>query len=384
MPIDPSIITNTLAGVTSNLPDIGNIMAQRVRGAENIYKIETARQEAAKEEAAAQEQAALRALTPAVAMAFSDPSDAGLNDAFSMVPEEYAGVADEQLAQLRAIPDVNRRKAVIRSALLQDDYGRALLAQLEPTANMRLQEETAARRAALDERRMTLEEQKLALDAEGQGDWKLQEGEGGFFWVNPRTREVIPADVTAGPAAPGAPDVEAPISTAQPPREFRPKVKAGEATGDKQQARQGVDGTLSRIMDQYKILAEEKAIVSAENTGAENVQARISTKLGPTVGRTVGTKAQTARDTIANLRQALLADIKAATGMSSKAIDSNVELKSFLDSLGDPDQSLETIQNTLAELSIKYGLGTLSTGGAEAPAATTGTSGFKIRGVREQ
>jgi hypothetical protein len=59
--------------------------------------------------------------------------------------------------------------------------------------------------------------------------------------------------------------------------------------------------------------------------------------------------------------------------MSSKAIDSNVELKSFLDSLGDPDQSLETIQATLAELSIKYGLGSLSEDGAEA--TTTSESG---------
>jgi hypothetical protein len=147
-----------------------------------------------------------------------------------------------------------------------------------------------------------------------------------------------------------------------------PAAGAG-APGDKQQARQGVDGTLSRIMDQYKVLKNEKAIVSAENTALENIGARASTKLGPSVGRTVGTKAQSARDTIANLRQALLADIKAATGMSSKAIDSNVELKSFLDSLGDPDQSLETIQATLAELSIKYGLGSLSVDGAEPPPA---------------
>jgi hypothetical protein len=52
---------------------------------------------------------------------------------------------------------------------LQDDYGRALLTQLEPTANMRLQEGTAARRAALDERRLALEEAKLQAEAAGGG-----------------------------------------------------------------------------------------------------------------------------------------------------------------------------------------------------------------------
>lgn len=141
---------------------------------------------------------------------------------------------------------------------------------------------------------------------------------------------------------------------------------AGVATSDqKTQARQGVDGTLSRIKEQYDILKKEKEIVSTENTTMENIAARTKTKLGPSVGRTVGTKAQSARDTIANLRQALLADIKAATGMSSKAIDSNVELQSFLASLGDPDQSFETIRDTLAELSKKYGTGTFGAEDAE-------------------
>lgn len=406
MPIDPSIIANSMSNIASNMPDVNALMQQRVQGAENIYKIEAAREaQAAEAEKEAAKQAA-EAMLPAVAAAFSDPSDGGLDAATSLLPPEVASAFTPFMQRLKGIPDPKQRMAILRAELAKDDEGRYILGQLEPTANMRLQAETAAGSQELARLRLKLDTQKFALDAEGKGEWTLQEAEDGFFWVNPRTREVVPADVTAGAAvpgaapgptpipapdavtprapAPGAPEVAAPISTAQPPREFRPKVKAGEATGDKQQARQGVDGTLSRIMDQYKILAEEKAIVSTANTNAENVQARISTKLGTTVGRTVGTKAQTARDTIANLRQALLADIKAATGMSSKAIDSNVELKAFLDSLGDPDQSLETIQNTLAELSIKYGLGTLSTGGAEAPAATTGTSGFKIRGVREQ
>lgn len=233
MPIDPNII---LQGMPQGV-DVNALMQQQMQGLQNINVLERQRRA---DEAAAQEAMqveTLRALSPAVAAAFEDPSDAGLEAAFSMVPEEFGAAADEQLAQLRAIPDVGRRKAVIRSALLQDDYGRALLAQLEPTANMRLQEGTAARRAALDERRLALEEAKLK--AEGQGDWKLQEGEGGFFWVNPRTREVVPADVTGGAAsfsepdlvtprapAPGAPDVEAPISVAQPPAEQpRPQFK---------------------------------------------------------------------------------------------------------------------------------------------------------------
>jgi hypothetical protein len=175
MPIDPSIISNAFANVS--MPDVNALMQQRVRGAENIYQIERQRQADAASEQEDMQAKTLQALSPAVAAAFEDPSDAGLDAAFSLVPEEYGDAADAQLAKLRSIPDVNRRKAVIRSALLQDDYGRALLAQLEPTANMRMQEGTAARRAALDERRMALEEAKLAAEAEGGGITPYQQAQ---------------------------------------------------------------------------------------------------------------------------------------------------------------------------------------------------------------
>ena len=171
MPLDPSIISNAFANAANNVPDMNALMQQRAQGAQNIYQLERQRQADAAAEQEAMQAETLQALSPAVAAAFEDPSDAGLDAAFSLVPEEYGDAADAQLAKLRSIPDVNRRKAVIRSALLQDDYGRALLAQLEPTANMRMQEGTAARRAALDERRIALEEAKLK--AEGAGGNKV-------------------------------------------------------------------------------------------------------------------------------------------------------------------------------------------------------------------
>ena len=142
MPLDPSIISNAFANIS--MPDANALMQQRAQGAQNIYQLERQRQADAAAEQEAMQAKTLQALSPAVAAAFEDPSDAGLDAAFSLVPEEFGAAADAQLTQLRSIPDVNRRKAVIRSALLQDDYGRALLAQLEPSANMRLQAETAA------------------------------------------------------------------------------------------------------------------------------------------------------------------------------------------------------------------------------------------------
>jgi hypothetical protein len=143
------------------------------------------------------------------------------------VPEQYRAAADEQLAQLRAIPDVNRRKAVIRSALLQDDYGRALLAQLEPTANMRLQEGTAARRAALDERRLALEEAKLAGGPEASYKEIILD-DGTLMLMDTKSGRIV------------QPSMEAPIDTALPPNETagQPiKVQTPEA---KQQAKERI------------------------------------------------------------------------------------------------------------------------------------------------
>jgi hypothetical protein len=169
MTLDPSIISNAFADVSRNMPDMNALMQQRAQGAQNIYQIERQRQADAASEQEDMQAKTLQALSPAVAAAFEDPSDAGLDAAFSLVPEEFGDAADAQLAKLRSIPDVNRRKAVIRSALLQDDYGRALLAQLEPTANMRLQAETAAGSQSLAERRLQLDIQKAEAEAAGGG-----------------------------------------------------------------------------------------------------------------------------------------------------------------------------------------------------------------------
>ena len=162
MPIDPSIITSGNQMAPVQLPDVNAMMQTQTKGLKNIYTLERQR-EADAAAAREQEQAdTLRALAPAVASVFTDPSDAGLDAALAMVPAQFREAAQAQLDQLRAVPDVGKRKDMVRAALLQDDFGQALLAQLEPTANARLNADMAAQRAALDARKLSLEEKKLA------------------------------------------------------------------------------------------------------------------------------------------------------------------------------------------------------------------------------
>jgi hypothetical protein len=71
--------------------------------------------------------------------------------------------------------------------------------------------------------------------------------------------------------------------------------------------------------------------------------------LGQTVGGAVGTKEQTARKEIDSSRMRLLTAIMAATGQSAKQLDSNTELKIWLDSLGstkgDYESNMAILQN---------------------------------------
>lgn len=162
MALNPNIIANAMSNITAGMPDASNLMAQRVQGMENIYKLERQREADAQAAAEAQAEELTAALSPAIAAAFSDPTDAGLNAALSMVPEQYRSAAQAQLDQLRGIGDINQRKNIMRAALVQDEVGQRLLAQLEPTANMRLQADTAAQAQALKMRELQLKEEQFA------------------------------------------------------------------------------------------------------------------------------------------------------------------------------------------------------------------------------
>ena len=180
MPIDPSIISNAFSNIA--MPDVNALMQQRVQGAENVYQIETARQaQAAEAEKEAAQQAA-EAMLPAVASAFSDPSDAGLDAAASMLPPEVSQAFTPFLQRLKGIGDTRQRMAILRAELAKDDEGRYILGQLEPTANMRIQAGIQGRQQTLAEKKF---EQELATAGQPKPMSAFEEAQSGF-----REREV--------------------------------------------------------------------------------------------------------------------------------------------------------------------------------------------------
>ena len=180
----------------AQVPTVNALVNQSAQGMQNILATERQR-EADQMVRQDRETANLtRALAPAMAAAFSDPSDAGLDAALSLVPEQYRSNMAAQVSQLRGIRDPNRRKDVMRSALLQDEIGQALLAQLEPTANARLNAEIAATQNALRLREIQQKEKEFARGPAPK--FEIRETDIGLVRVDPQTGEVFPI------AAPGA------------------------------------------------------------------------------------------------------------------------------------------------------------------------------------
>ena len=269
MPLDPSIISNAFADVSRNMPDMNALMQQRVQGAENIYQIETGRQEQAKADAKAQEDAAVKALLPAYAHALKTGD---LRGALKLAPPQYQDSLVPYMEALEGKP-IEEIQAALTGSLVTSDVGRAFLENQSRVATLGVQQ------GQLDVSRqdLVLRRQKQALDARGEGEWKLQEAENGFFWTNSRSRQVIPADVTGGAApgavpgptpipapdaampgqpAPGMPEVAPPAGAVQPPA-FRPKPKDGKTSENERTAAYNAGRTLLSAADIFNTVKSD-------------------------------------------------------------------------------------------------------------------------------
>lgn len=93
-----------------------------------------------------------------------------------------------------------------------------------------------------------------------------------------------------------------------------------------------------------------------------------NTGFGQGVGQMFGTKNQSLRNNISSKRQMLKNAVMKATGMSAKQMDSNVELKAFLDSLSNFGGDIESNLRIIGTLSQQYGTGENAFGGEPTPA----------------
>lgn len=355
MPLDPNII---MSGPRGGGVDVNALYQQQMQGMENINQMERQRKAdalAMEDRAAAQQRQEAadltRALAPAVASVFSDPSDEGLNVALSMVPEQYREAMQAQVDQLKGIPDLNRRKDVVRAALVQDEIGQALLAQLEPSANMRLQADTAAQRAALDARRLQMEEQKAAAEAARGPEPSYKEvtlDDGTLVLMDTKSGKII------------RPTMEGPIDTAAPPDGTAGQPIKVQTEETKQQAKErakldaafpkakrgftsAVNALDQDIADVRKLLADQvglKAITGTFNALTPDIQ-RDATRAAALYNKITAGAAFTA-----------LNDLKAASPAGGALGNvSNEEGRKLKESVGtfDRKQAKEDFENGLLQ-----------------------------------
>jgi hypothetical protein len=123
----------------------------------------------------------------------------------------------------------------------------------------------------------------------------------------------------------------------------------------KQDAIDKGNAQLSSVLDDlrssYDTLEKAAAIPSTQRGVLSNLASSAQASgLGQALGRMGGTEEQSARDTINSSRMMLLNSIKQATGMSAQQLNSNVELKSWLQAVSDPTQSIETVSKVLGNI----------------------------------
>lgn len=103
-----------------------------------------------------------------------------------------------------------------------------------------------------------------------------------------------------------------------------------------------VQGNLQELRGIYDQLNKMGALVSPKNSAGANISARVrASGAGQLVEGAVGTEAQTLRDRINSIRPGLMQSIAKATGMTGKQLDSNTDVKLFMQTVTNPTSSYE-------------------------------------------
>ena len=132
-------------------------------------------------------------------------------------------------------------------------------------------------------------------------------------------------------------------------------LKAQEKAEKQAEGQLALGDTLSTAETLVKDLAKMGGMTSTSKGPLANLVTSLQTgTVGQMGGRAFGTKEQAKRDELKSVRLQLLNAVKEATGMSSQQLNSNVELKTYLDSLGSEGMSKEANLAILDNLSRRY------------------------------
>jgi hypothetical protein len=145
-------------------------------------------------------------------------------------------------------------------------------------------------------------------------------------------------------------------------------------------AEEALKGELDNLRFAYGKLNEAEAIPSTARSGISNLGASTqASDTGQFLGKVFGTTEQSLRDNIKSSNLRLLQSIKNATGMSAQELNSNMELKTWIDSLTNPKTAYETNIKNIDNIEnfVKKRANRPASGGAPATGAQADPLGIR-------
>ena len=120
--------------------------------------------------------------------------------------------------------------------------------------------------------------------------------------------------------------------------------------------RQSLSDITDQLRNHYDLLEKSGGIPDVSKGAMSNVVAGVASSTpGQMTGKLFGTENQSARNSIIQQRPLLLQAIKQASGMSAKQMDSNAEMKLYLQAATDPSLDVQTNRRALDLLEKLYG-----------------------------
>lgn len=209
----------------------------------------------------------------------------------------------------------------------------------------------------------TYEQGRVKITEEFQPDGK---------WKRIGSSAIDKPESDAGPKAPNGYRWKPDMSGLEPipggPSDPRTVAKVDSTAIAKNDARQRVDKMLNQIESSYQELAKMGGAVSTALPARQNIQNRLAASdAGQLLGGALGTQEQSIRNSIRQSIPLLMNEIRSATGMSAKAMDSNAELQFYLRAATDPTMDIEANLRAIKALRETYGMG--AGGGASSGAS---------------
>lgn len=174
---------------------------------------------------------------------------------------------------------------------------------------------------------------------------------------------VVPSASAVAPSASAAvPSAGLPTTAAQA-GVFRPKPspqaeKQAQTDIDRERGKVEVATIIGGLASKYTDLASTGGMTSTKKGVLENVGAYLSnTALGQEAGKMTATQEQSLRNEIRAQSPVLLQGIKKATGMGTKEMDSNADVKRWLEAMGSPTFDIQSTLGILKSLNAQFGSG---------------------------